>query len=426
MRLYVDRHRLGLVEGEDLRRALEDASGRPLRWYFDQWVYGKGTAAWTVADRWKDGQLELTITPKGDGPVFHVPLTVEVGLPDGPVERTVWLDGTPVKLVVPAAREPLFVAVDPERGVPGTLEHTQSPARWLAQLQGSKHAQARLVALTHLGEGDPEPDVLDALEALATSGVDVTLRSRAVRALGGHGADERAEGFLLARLDDPQALVRREAVRGLPATPASLAALERALDDPHGWVRSAAFSRLEEHDPDRATEVAGRILKRADPSRVGYLHFLAIHRLADAGVVGSVPSFTADPRALVRRAALYATAELIREAELSDRERVRLQRVLADAIAVALQDPELRVREDAVEAARALRLTDIPMLERFVADNPIPELDTAARTSIAAIRNPAPDDDGLAKRLDALVERMDAMQGALDGAVERLDALGPQ
>jgi hypothetical protein len=39
LRLYYERHRLSHVDEMDLRRAMEDASGRDLEWFFDQWLH---------------------------------------------------------------------------------------------------------------------------------------------------------------------------------------------------------------------------------------------------------------------------------------------------------------------------------------------------------------------------------------------------
>lgn len=42
LKLYLSRHAFGSATTDDFRRAVEDASGLKLNWFFDQWVYGHG------------------------------------------------------------------------------------------------------------------------------------------------------------------------------------------------------------------------------------------------------------------------------------------------------------------------------------------------------------------------------------------------
>src|SRR5262249_26884521 len=42
IRGYVAAHQRGVVETDDFRRAMEDASGKDLKWFFDQWVFRAG------------------------------------------------------------------------------------------------------------------------------------------------------------------------------------------------------------------------------------------------------------------------------------------------------------------------------------------------------------------------------------------------
>lgn len=62
--LYLRRHKFANVESTDLRTAMEEASGRDLGWFFEQWVYKAGHPALEVAHKWDESTktLRLTVT----------------------------------------------------------------------------------------------------------------------------------------------------------------------------------------------------------------------------------------------------------------------------------------------------------------------------------------------------------------------------
>ncbi|HVF29697.1 MAG TPA: M1 family aminopeptidase [Pyrinomonadaceae bacterium] len=62
--IYLTAHRFGNVESADLLRAMEQASGRDLDWFFDQWVYKGGHPKLSVRQAWNEQTktLRLTVT----------------------------------------------------------------------------------------------------------------------------------------------------------------------------------------------------------------------------------------------------------------------------------------------------------------------------------------------------------------------------
>ncbi len=83
--LYLTRHKFQNVETTDLQKAMEEASGKSLDWFFKQWVYATGHPKIEVKQVYnaKSKTLKLTVTQtqKTDGltpGVFILPLDVEV------------------------------------------------------------------------------------------------------------------------------------------------------------------------------------------------------------------------------------------------------------------------------------------------------------------------------------------------------------
>ncbi len=79
IKLYLTRHARGIVETRDLQRALEDASGRSLGRFFEQWVFQPGHPDLEVELRWEQGVLTASVkqthaTTDGVAPVFELTL----------------------------------------------------------------------------------------------------------------------------------------------------------------------------------------------------------------------------------------------------------------------------------------------------------------------------------------------------------------
>lgn len=85
LNIYLNQHKFGNVETADLQKAMEEASGKNLEWFFRQWVYGAGSPKLEIKQFYsaKNKTLTLTVaqTQPADGitpEVFLLPLEVEI------------------------------------------------------------------------------------------------------------------------------------------------------------------------------------------------------------------------------------------------------------------------------------------------------------------------------------------------------------
>jgi aminopeptidase N len=93
IRAYYARHFNGNATTADFRRAMEEASGQELGWFFEQWLYKPGTLK--VAGSWSYDaaarQVRLTLDQvQTDGSLFTMPLEIGVyskGQPTPVIER---------------------------------------------------------------------------------------------------------------------------------------------------------------------------------------------------------------------------------------------------------------------------------------------------------------------------------------------------
>ncbi len=84
IRAYVAAHKFQVVETDDFRKAMEAASGKDLKWFFDQWVYKAGhpelKVRWHYEDADKTVRVRIQQTQKVDDqtPLFRLPTTLEI------------------------------------------------------------------------------------------------------------------------------------------------------------------------------------------------------------------------------------------------------------------------------------------------------------------------------------------------------------
>lgn len=128
---------------EDLRVALEQASGKNLRPYFDAWVHGEGDPDWPyfeVSTEEDDGEVTVTALQRSVSGT-HYPVSVDVLLQGATQRRLVTLDyglepeSDALQVTVPFPEPVLQVTVDPENRVVNRrflgLSDEPPPPRWL-------------------------------------------------------------------------------------------------------------------------------------------------------------------------------------------------------------------------------------------------------------------------------------------------------
>ncbi len=134
IRRYYAGHREGTATTADVRRAMEEASGRELGWFFDQWLRSPGHPRleaewWTEADGGAPGEAGATVVlavrqVQPDGwPTFRLPTTVAVDRARRPEARAeVELSGRVDTVRVRVEGEVEGVRLDPGGRVLKTLD----------------------------------------------------------------------------------------------------------------------------------------------------------------------------------------------------------------------------------------------------------------------------------------------------------------
>ncbi len=241
IRRFLRRHAGSTVTTEDFQRAMEDASGRPLGWFFDQWVYGIGHPVFEVTTEY-DGEHK-TLTLK----VLQTQTRDSTWEPtsrayfEGAME--IAIDNRVERIRLAPRRENVFTY---RTNAPPRLVAFDRGGTWIKEVRFTKPVSAWV----HQSRAD----------------VDATGRQNAVRELAAIARDtaatttdrqEATKGLHQVIRHDGFWRVRYSALLQLqslvtPANPATPAPLDTETRDlllhviktERSWVRSAAFSTL--------------------------------------------------------------------------------------------------------------------------------------------------------------------------------------
>ncbi|MEQ1506114.1 MAG: M1 family metallopeptidase [Myxococcota bacterium] len=361
IRRYVQTHRDGLVESDQLRRALEEVSGEHLGWLFDQWVTGAGLPSWSSRHRWSDGRLEVTFdqTTPSTIPPFSAPVEVEIGLADGTARvETAWLGAGRTALAVPLDAPPRYVAVDPRGGVLADWDRQQTAAEWTAQATTADAPFARLVGIGTLGRGIGDAPSNAALIAILNdAAAPLPYRRAAAEALGAATDAGVVEALIAATDRDPVdlAVAATSALGRIELDdlkPAAAAVRRLARSDRPVEVRTAAIASLAHLDPEAARVIARGWLVAPDPSAFEAYHAAAAEALGQVGGITDrrlLRSRIDERRSSSWTVAAAGTAAVRLAVEAADGDAVDDERVaLARAIEPLLGSRNIRVRQAAI------------------------------------------------------------------------------
>jgi len=128
IRSYYRDHRLGNASTADLRAALERSAGRPLGWFFQQWLYQPGYPKLRPRWRWDAGQREVIVsieqTQPNTWPTFRLPMTIEIAGATT-TRHTVEMTSRMQDFRFPAARQPTAVRIDPDDAILKEIDVTR-------------------------------------------------------------------------------------------------------------------------------------------------------------------------------------------------------------------------------------------------------------------------------------------------------------
>lgn len=325
IRAYAGANRGRSVVTDDLRRAIEQATGRNLEWFFDQWVLHGGhpelTVSWSHDAKRKDLALTIKQGQAGDAltpEAFRFQAEVEVAWKGGHRARhTVEVTRRDHTVHLPCAEAPERVRFDPDGDLLATVELTAGPDAHRAVLADDPAVMARVRAAAALAK-DATQETVDALgralddrfwgvasEAAASlarlrtpaardalvAGLSRVKHPKARRAvaaaLGAFRGDTTVAEVLRRRLEqgDASLFVESAAAASLGATraPFALAALEQALATKESWAEQIRIGCVRGLGALGQAEAVPALLARTARGQNARLRSAAIGALAQVG-----------------------------------------------------------------------------------------------------------------------------------------------
>ncbi|HEX6536024.1 MAG TPA: M1 family aminopeptidase [Gemmatimonadaceae bacterium] len=261
MHHYTVSHAYGNVVSDDLREAFERTTGRDLRPFFAQWVYGAGVPQFRVSYAYDTTARTLTITARQVQPRDSL-----TGLFDADVDVRVLTDSGAVNGVVPVHGETASATFQ--------LPAAPRSIRW--------NAGGWLLEVHDF----PRPTVM--LAHQLAHGTDVLGRVEAVDLLAQRSGEPKAGAAMAAAARDDQFWgVRQRAVEALSAFPARVAvpALLDAAADADARVRESAAATLASFT---GAPVAARLRELATADSSLYVRGAALRSYAKLGAADAV------------------------------------------------------------------------------------------------------------------------------------------
>ncbi len=123
IRAFYLKHAQKTASTEDLRAALERASGRNLKEFFARWVYGSGHPRYEASWSWREGRggregtLNIHLRQTQEDAPFLTPLPVEI-ITENKIQRVTFTpNDRAANLSVPLSRRPIDVRIDPNETI---------------------------------------------------------------------------------------------------------------------------------------------------------------------------------------------------------------------------------------------------------------------------------------------------------------------
>lgn len=282
---YLQKHRGGIVETNDLMRVLEEESGLSLEQFFDEWVYRPGHPELKVKIAYDSGILTVDVeqTQKGkDVAIFELPFEIEVAEGKQTTLHARTITQKTSSLVVRLETRPESVTIDPNYLLCAPITLTAPTDLLKTLLKKGERARARRMAAMALGRKHG-PDVEKALSECLLANDEVWMvRAKAAESLGKiRGA--KAESALVSAAASPDPKVRRAVAGALGQlrTEAAHASLLSLTKDESYLVVAAAAGGLAASKAEGSAQVLKTLLKRNSWSEV--IRSAAIHGLSTLG-----------------------------------------------------------------------------------------------------------------------------------------------
>ncbi len=251
---YLHKHEFSNVVSDDLKIAIEEATGENLEWFFDQWISNGGHPQFEVSYRYLADRKLIDLSVKQVQPmvkglgIFDLPVKITIGTSTKRWQEKIWIKNESENFLFACEEKPVMVSFDGE-----------------GDLIAEVHFPKSLDELIYQTKNTPVPGRIWAIRELAAK---FPTQQRTVSALSNLIAGNDFWG------------VRAEAALqlGTIRTPAAEQALAQALKSTDYRVRKAAVLALPKFGTSSAEQKLKEIIKSDAQNDVVATAILALAR----------------------------------------------------------------------------------------------------------------------------------------------------
>lgn len=300
--IYVRENRGKVVETRQLLDAIEQATGKNLSKFFDQWVFGAGHPEYKIRYWWdarkKEAVVRVLQTQTTNGETSLFSSSIEFGFRSGQKEKRFkeTVDKKAHLFRFKLKAEPELVLFDPDHWILKKVDFPKSEKMWIHQLTQDPHVMGRVDAAKALAKMG-SPAVVDALARAILSEKFWHVQGEMAQALGQIRTPAAAQALLRAHADISHPKARRAILYALGEfreIQVRDRLLETYQDEKSYFAFNQAIRALARQGDPAALDVIEDALKKEswnDVTRSGALE--ALTALKPADVVARLKKHTA-------------------------------------------------------------------------------------------------------------------------------------
>ncbi|MCI0691604.1 M1 family metallopeptidase [candidate division KSB1 bacterium] len=383
---YLHKHEFSNVVSEDLKIAIEEATGENLEWFFDQWITNGGHPQFEVSYRYLADRKLVDLSVKQVQPIveglgnFDLPVKITIATATKRWQEKIWIRNESENFLFACEEKPVMVSFDGEGDLIAEVHFPKSLDELIYQTKNTP-VPGRIWAIRELAAKFPtQPRAVSALSSLIAGNDFWGVRAEATLQLGTIRTPA-AEQALAQALKSTDYRIRKAAVLALPKF--GTASAEQKLKDviksdaQNDVVATAilALARANaQTDPEFIKQQLGR-KSWQDEIVVGCLR--AFGEMKNPALVATIKKYTSDAyNQNVVGAALTAWVNCAP----NDKE-------LHKMLIATTQSPVYALQQSAINMLGRLSVSDAaPALKEILAQDADANLTVAARGALEGIQ----------------------------------------
>jgi len=221
MSYFLHKHEFSNVISTDFKIAIEEATGKNLDWFFDDWIYGGGYPIFEVSYNYLSDRKLVDLIIKQIQPIiegqdlFKLPVEIMIATSKGTKKETVWVKNKVDQFLLICDEKPLMVSFDGKGALVAEVRFNKSLPELIYQINNDE-LPGRIWALRQMAKKYPvHPKTLQTISDILSGQCFWGLKAEAAL-LSGELRTPEAVKEIETALKSPDYRVRKAAVLALP------------------------------------------------------------------------------------------------------------------------------------------------------------------------------------------------------------------